>query len=175
MYCNLLHGLLSTFRTGASQLSQSGWQSCIVMSCNVLTVSLAIATYCNYNSVLQGIYIIDCPPTFSSHPHAFATLYYPLYIIRTHLRVTYPLGMQSYNPPNPCPPYWRLTRPHDRQIMFDVPRLSMHVTCRLAPPVSPASLVSLTWPSSWRHDLIPKRHRWSAAYLLQICFLPYLQ
>src|ERR1700731_3492303 len=29
------------------------------MSCNVLTVSLAIATYCNYNSVLPGIYIID--------------------------------------------------------------------------------------------------------------------
>ena len=26
----------------------------------MLTVSLAIATYCNYNSVLQGIYIIDC-------------------------------------------------------------------------------------------------------------------
>ena len=59
MYCNLLHGLLSTFRTRASQLSQSGWQSCIVMSCNMLTVILAIATYCNYNSALQGIYIID--------------------------------------------------------------------------------------------------------------------
>src|ERR1700731_848431 len=84
------------------------------------------------------------PPTFPSHPHAFATLYYLLYVIRTHLRVTYPLGMRSYNPPNPCPPYRRLTCPHDRQITFGTPRLSMHVTCRLMPPASPASLVSLT-------------------------------
>src|ERR1700730_11491190 len=84
------------------------------------------------------------PPTFPSHPHAFATLYYPLYIIRTHLRVTYPLGTRSYNPPNPCLPYRRLTHPPDRQITFGMPRLSTHVTCRLAPPASPASLVSLT-------------------------------
>src|ERR1700730_15349620 len=84
------------------------------------------------------------PPTFPSHPHTFATLYYPLYIIRTHLHVTYPLGMWSYNPPNPCPPYRCLMRPHDRQITFGAPRLLMHVTCPLAPPASPASLVSLT-------------------------------